>query len=89
MTAELPAAYVDYLATRAAERADAVHAFLGSLTDRERGLFRDAAVMGFVQGLMRPREDGCPSDPWVISLVVDACFAHPDLYPAVNAEVTS
>jgi hypothetical protein len=84
----LPAQLVDYLAAQAVARADAVHAFLDSLTDRERGLFHDAAVMGYVQGLMRPREEGVPSDSWVISLVVDACFAFPDVYPTINADLS-
>jgi hypothetical protein len=76
---------ITYLAARDAERANAVDAFLTSLTDRERGLFHDAAVMGYVQGLMREREEGCPKDSAVMALVVDACFAFPDLYPTVGA----
>jgi hypothetical protein len=84
--AELPDFLVTYMQQRDAERADAVAAFLASLTDRERGLFHDAAVMGYVQGLMRDRSEGCPKDSQVMALVVDACFAFPDLYPTVNAE---
>jgi hypothetical protein len=85
---DLPAALVTYLADREAERANRVDAFLASLTDRERGLFHDAAVMGYVQGLMRDRTEGCPKDSAVMALVADACFAFPDLYPAVNADWT-
>lgn len=85
MTNALPESLVNYLSARDAERADRVAAFLASLTDRERGLFHDAAVMGYVQGLMRDREEGCPKDSQVMALVVDACFAFPDLYPTVNA----
>lgn len=84
--AELPEFLITYMQQRDAERADAVAAFLASLTDRERGLFHDAAVMGYVQGLMRDRAEGCPKDSQVMALVVDACFAFPDLYPTVNAE---
>jgi hypothetical protein len=76
---------VNYLAERDAQRATAVDAFLARLTPRERALFHDAAVMGYVQGLMRDREEGCPKDSQVMALVADACFAFPDLYPAVNA----
>lgn len=83
--AELPAADLTYLADRDAQRADRVAAFLASLTDRERGLVHDAAVMGYVQGLMRDRSEGCPKDSQTMSLVIDACFAFPDLYPTVNA----
>lgn len=85
MSETLPDSLVAYLAARDAQRADAVSAFLASLTDRERGLFHDAAVMGYVQGLMRDREEGCPKDSAVMALVADACFAFPDLYPTVGA----
>ena len=85
MSETLPESIVSYLAARDAQRADAVSAFLASLTDRERGLFHDAAVMGYVQGLMRDRAEGCPKDSAVMALVADACFAFPDLYPTVGA----
>ena len=85
MSETLPDPLIAYLAARDAARADAVAAFLASLTPRERGLFHDAAVMGYVQGLMRDRAEGCPKDSVVMSLVADACFAFPDLYPTVNA----
>lgn len=84
--AEIPEFLITYMQQRDAERADAVAAFLASLSERERGLFHDAAVMGYVQGLMRDRAEGCPKDSAVMRMVVDACFAFPDLYPAVNAE---
>lgn len=83
--AQLPEPLLAYFAQREQQRAAAVDAFLASLTDRERGLVHDAAVMGYVQGLMRDRAEGCPKDSQVMSLVIDACFAFPDLYPAVNA----
>lgn len=83
--AELPEPLLAYLAQRDAQRADAVTAFLASLTDRERGLVHDAAVMGYVQGLMRDRSDGVPKDSRVMALVIDQCLAMPDLYPTVNA----
>jgi hypothetical protein len=86
MTDALPEALVTYLAKRDADRARRTEEFLASLTPRERGLFHDAAVMGYVQGLMRDRAEGCPKDSQVMRLVVDACFAFPDLYPSVNAE---
>lgn len=85
MSTDLPEPLLAYLAERDAQRADAVTAFLASLTDRERGLFHDAAVMGYVQGLMRDRNDGVPKDSQTMALVIDACLAMPDLYPTVNA----
>ena len=85
MSGALPESLLTYLAARDAQRADAVNTFLASLTDRERGLVHDAAVMGYVQGLMRDRNDGVPKDSQTVALVIDACFAFPDLYPTVNA----
>lgn len=85
MSHGLPDFMVNYLAERDAQRAAEVEAFLSKLTTRERGLFHDAAVMGYVQGLMRDRTDGCPKDSRVMALVADACLALPDLYPAVTA----
>jgi hypothetical protein len=85
MATGLPNFMVNYLAERDAQRARAVDDFLARLTPRERALFHDAAVMGYVQGLMRDRDEGCPKDSAVMALVADACFAFPDLYPAVNA----
>jgi hypothetical protein len=83
----IPDALVDYLAKRDAQRADKVQAVLDSLTDRERALIHDAAIMGYAQGLMRDRSEGCPKDSAVVHLVVDACFAIPDKYPAINGDL--
>lgn len=81
----LPSYLVEYLAQRDAQRADAVADVLGSLTDRERALVKDAAVMGYVRGRMRPQSEAHPKDSAVLAEVIDACLAHPDLYPAVAA----
>ena len=86
MAVDLPEPLIAYLADRDAQRADRVRDFLASLTDYERGLVHDAAVMGYVQGLMRDRSEGMPKDSQVMALVVDACLAMPDKYPTVNAE---
>ena len=82
---ELPASLITYLADRDTQRASAVDDFLNHLTPRERALVREAAVMGYIQGLMRDRSEGAPKDSATVRLVVDACFAFPDLYPAVSA----
>jgi hypothetical protein len=84
MTTDLPAALVAYLAERDAQRADAVTDFLAGLTDRERALVKDAAVMGYVQGRRHLEGELHPKDGWVLATVIDACFAFPDLYPAIN-----
>ncbi|MFF4338125.1 hypothetical protein [[Kitasatospora] papulosa] len=85
MSQPLPDALVDYFVQRSAERADAVTKFLGNLTDRERTLIREAAVMGYVHGRRHPRDEDHPKDAAVLHLVVDACLAAPDLYPAIAA----
>lgn len=82
---DLPEALVTYLVNRDAARADAVRAFLNDLTDRERGLIRDTAVMGYVRGRMHPSDEPHPKDSHVMAEVIDACLAMSDLYPAVNA----
>jgi hypothetical protein len=84
---EIPDYLLTYLIKREEQRADAVTAFLGSLTNRERGLVHDMAVMGYVQGLMRDPGERMRKgdDPKVVSLVIDACLALPDLYPTVAA----
>jgi hypothetical protein len=84
--AELPAALIAYLQQRDAARADAVTTFLASLTDRERALIRDAAVMGYVRGRMHPKDEPHPKDSHVLAEVVAACLDITDMYPAISTE---
>jgi hypothetical protein len=83
---DLPEFLISYMERQRASRADAVNAVLASLTDRERALIRDAAVMGYVRGTMHPKGEPHPKDSAVLAEVIDACLALPDLYPAVNAD---
>lgn len=85
MTGPLPEFYLTYLAERDAARARAVDEFLTRLTDRERALMREAAVMAYVHGRQHPRDEKHPKDSHVLAGVINACLAMPDLYPAVNA----
>jgi hypothetical protein len=73
----------EYFAKRQAARAARVRAFLDGLTPRERGLFQDAAVMGYVRGSMHPRDEEIPLNNAIVDDVVNACFVYPGLYPAV------
>lgn len=82
----IPEYLITYLATRDAQRAEAVTAFLASLTDRERALIKDAAVMGYVRGMTHPKGERIPRDGQILAGVVGACLALPDLYPAVCAD---
>lgn len=73
----------EYFAKRQADREARVRAFLDSLTPRERALFQDAAVMGYVQGTRHPHSQDTPLNQAIVDGVVNACFVFPDLYPAV------
>jgi hypothetical protein len=86
MANALPEYLVTYLMEREASRADAVTAVLTTLTDRERALTKDAAVMGYVRGMTHPKGEPIPRDGEILAEVIDACLAHPDLYPAVRAD---
>jgi hypothetical protein len=84
VTDALPEFLVTYLMERDAQRANAVDATLACLTERERRLVREAAVMGYVQGRRYLTGDDHPKDSAVLHLVVDACLAAPDLYPVIT-----
>lgn len=84
-TLVIPEALARYLEQRDAQRAEAVRTFLASLTDRERALIREVAVMGYVRGRMRPGGEAHPKDSHVLVDVIAACQANADLYPAINA----
>ena len=86
MPEALPEQLVSYFAKRQQQRAAEVDAFLNALSDYERALFHDAAVMGYVRGSMHPRGQEIPLNKAIVADVVNACFAHSDLYPAVNAD---
>jgi hypothetical protein len=73
----------EYFAKRQAARAARVRAFLDSLTARERALFQDAAVMGYVRGTLHPRDAEVPLNQAIVDDVVHACFVSPHRYPAV------
>lgn len=82
--AELPETLIRYVAERDAQRARDVDTILAALTERERRLIREAAVMGYVQGRRHPEGHPHPKDGAVLGLVVDACLAAPDLYPVIS-----
>lgn len=84
MTLSLPRALVDYLAQRDADRAAAVTEVLAGLTPREYLLVKEAAVMGYVQGLMRSEGDHGFKDSAVLGRVIDGCLSHSDLYPTIS-----
>jgi hypothetical protein len=87
VTTQLPAAYVAYLARRDAERSAAAAGAFEALTERERLLVKEAAVMGYVRGTMAPKGEKIPKDGAIVAEVIDACLAMPDLYPTLTAYV--
>lgn len=93
MAEALPEYLMTYLVDRDAQRAQAVDDFLTKITPRERALITQIAVMGYVQGIRHPEGERIPKNAPILakalapllSEVVDACFAFPDLYPAITA----
>lgn len=81
----LPNFLVDYLVQRDTQRAEAVEGFLAKLTQRERALITQTAVMSYVQGVRHPNGERIPKNAPLLAQVIDACFAFPDLYPSINA----
>ncbi|MEU0836075.1 hypothetical protein [Streptomyces sp. NPDC005969] len=84
MTNALPEALVSYLAQRDTARADAVTALLGSLTDRERALIKEAAAMGYTLGQQLPQGTKIHRDREIMRLVLNACLAQPDAHQAIT-----
>lgn len=85
MATDLPDALVAYFVSRETARRNDITAALAGLTDRERGLVRDAAVMGFVQGSRwRGEEAAFPLDRPIVEGVIDACLHMRDLYPTLS-----
>lgn len=80
----LPEPLLAYFAKRQQQRAEAVEATLASLSERERRLIREAAVMGYARGRMHPDGQDQPKDSAVLAEVIDACLAMPDLYPIIS-----
>jgi hypothetical protein len=81
--ASVPDFLVDYFTQREASRAQAVARVLTSLTERELLLVKEAAVMGWVQG-MRHHDLACPGDRKILASVVDACLSFSDRYPTIS-----
>lgn len=75
-----------YFAARQAQHAEDVTTALSRLSERELRLVKEAAVMGYVQGV-RSMPGGhratIPHDREIVVRVVDACLAFGDLYPTI------
>jgi hypothetical protein len=87
MTAHIDEFLIDYLTRQDAARVDRAAAVFGALTDRERLLVREAAVMGYVRGTMALKGEKIPKDSAITQEVVTACLSFPDLYPTITGYV--
>lgn len=80
--------YPDYLANMREERSERAVQMYESLTPREQALVRDAAVMGFVNGLWAAdgwvSKKDIPPDSKIIEEVLLLCEAQADLYPTIG-----
>lgn len=76
-----------YMAAREQYRGEEVRRRWDALSTRERRLVREAAVMGYVQGV-RSQPGGhtatIPHDAVIVTAVIDACLSFPDLYPTID-----
>lgn len=73
-----------YLAKRDLVHAEQIQQTLGEMTERERRLVCEVAVMGYVQGVHAQQRE-IPPDSHVVTLVVGSCLAMSDLYPVINS----
>jgi hypothetical protein len=82
---DLPDGLLQYIAEQDAAHATAAAKVLEEvLTQRERELVQEAAMMGWVLG-MRHADVPYPGKERVVAAVVDACLAFSELYPAITA----
>lgn len=83
----VPDGIVRDVAARDQERAERVNQAWAALTDRERALVREAAVMGWVRGVLSTGvEPNIPPDMTIVRTVIGACQHMRDLYPTLGGE---
>ncbi|WP_327169524.1 hypothetical protein [Streptomyces subrutilus] len=80
----IPEFLVSYLAKRDAIHADKIAEVWAALTEREQGLVKDAAAMGWIQGAQSVHAGkGWPGDWVAVPTVIGACLRLADLYPTI------
>lgn len=88
MTPEMQAGLEKYLAGRADQRNKEAMVMYGNLTERERALVGEAAVMAYVQGAMahaNGREVQVPKTSEILTTVLIECRNMADIYPTLAA----
>ena len=95
MTA-LPDGLTEYFLERQRERNREVEMTYAAMNPRERRLVREAAVMGYVRGVMAGESNAAlrkpgdwsstpiPRDSAIVHLVIDSTFSFPESYPFMN-----
>jgi hypothetical protein len=84
-TTPVPEALVAYLRQREIQRAEDVAELLTRFSERELLLMKEAAVMGYVQGVRHgPYRDKIPGDRAILLEVAEACLSFRDLYPTIT-----
>lgn len=79
---------MDYLRKQETARLKRIQAAIQRLTPRERRIVGEAAVMGFVQGMMAAGvtlDDAMPDDETIVLRVFNGIISTPDLYPTLSA----
>lgn len=79
----MDAGLLAYFEARQQQRVGDRQAVLRGLTKREQDLVREAAVMGYVRGVMAHSKE-IPDGYDIRDLVIDCCLSFSDLYPAMN-----
>lgn len=80
---DTPNELVDYMVSRDRQRHEQVIKTLEALTETQRALMKEMAVMGYVLGRQANRVP-VPQDWIILWNVIAACLELPDLYPVVN-----
>lgn len=83
----LPPEIVAYLQSQADGRVETANDAMKQLTDRERHVLREAAVMGWVRGAMAAGggRESIPKDIAILVEVINCCRSNSDLYPKIAA----
>lgn len=83
-------ALVRYIVDGDRRRAEAADAVYNGLSHREQQLVREAAVMGYVQGVRAVpggHRETIPPDGDIVRLVISSCQSFEDLYPLLGGDI--
>lgn len=83
----IPESILRYLESQEQGRVETANDAMKQLTDRERHVLREAAVMGWVRGAMSAGggSESIPKDIAILVEVINCCRSNADLYPKIAA----